>query len=140
MTTKNYEHECKELVENIQNGVSQIRSALRNFLILFVAFDENLDIGYDDERLERTAKKYEKLMQRAKNKKSSTQETFDKLKAIYRFLLDSDKYKKLNCYKPLVDDKFEIEILGDEIYENIATNSEKTFSNINKNYDTQPCD
>lgn len=137
MTTKNYEHECEELVENIQNGVSQIRCALRNFLITFVEFDENLD---NEKELERRAKRYEKLMQRVKNKKSSTQETFDKLKAIYRFLLDSDEYKKLNCYKPLVDDKFEIEILGDEIYENIATNSEKTFSNINKNCDTQPYD
>ena len=79
-------------------------------------------------------------MQRVKNKKSSTQETFDKLKAIYKFLLDKKEYKELNDYKPLADDKFEREILGDEIYENIATNSEKTFSNINKNCDTQPCD
>lgn len=62
-------------------------------------------------------------MQRVKNKKSSTQETFDKLKAIYRFLLDSDEYKKLNCYKPLVDDKFEIEILGDELYKKIKSQS-----------------
>ena len=123
MATKNYEHECKELVENIQNGVSQIRSALRNFLILFVAFDENLDIGYNDEEVEGRAKRYEKLMQRVKNKKSSTRETFDKLKAIYRFLLDSDEYKKLNCYKPLVDDKFEIEILGDELYKKIKSQS-----------------
>nr|WP_314128607.1 hypothetical protein [uncultured Campylobacter sp.] len=120
MTTQNYEHECKELVENIQNGVSQTRCALRNFLITFVEFDENLD---NEKELEKRAKRYEKLMQRVKNKKSSTQETFDKLKAIYRFLLDSDEYKKLNCYKPLVDDKFEIEILGDELYKKIKSQS-----------------
>lgn len=137
MATKNYEHECKELVENIQNGVSQIRSTLRDFLKSFVDFDEIL---HSEKEVEGRAKRYEKLMQRVKNKKSSTQETFDKLKAIYKFLLDKKEYKELNDYKPLADDKFEREILGDEIYENIATNSEKTFSNINKNCDTQPCD
>lgn len=120
MTTQNYEHECKELVENIQNGVSQTRCALRNFLISFVEFDENLD---NEKELKKRAKRYEKLVQRVKNKNSSTQETFDKLKAIYRFLLDSDEYKKLNCYKPLVDDKFEIEILGDELYKKIKSQS-----------------
>lgn len=120
MATKNYEHECEELVENIQNGVSQIRCALRNFLISFVDFDENSN---NEKELEVRAKRYEKLMQRVKNKKSSTLKTFDKLKAIYRFLLDSDEYKKLNCYKPLVDDKFEIEILGDEFYKKIKNQS-----------------
>jgi hypothetical protein len=137
MATKNYEHECKELVENIQNGVSQIRSALRNFLILFVEFDENT---CNEEDKQRRAKTYEKLMQRVKNENLSSQKMADKLRKIYKFLLDKDEYKELNDYKPLADDKFEREILGDEIYENIATNSEKTFSNINKNCDTQPCD
>ena len=120
MATKNYEHECKELVENIQNGVSQTRCTLRDFLKSFVDFDEIL---HSEKEVEGRAKRYEKLMQRVKNKKSSTRETFDKLKAIYRFLLDSDKYKKLNCYKPLVDDKFEIEILGDELYKKIKSQS-----------------
>ena len=120
MTTKNYEHECEELVENIQNGVSKTRPGLRNFIISFVEFDENSD---DENYLKTRAKTYEKLMQRVRNKKSSTRETFDKLKAIYRFLLDSDEYKKLNCYKPLVDDKFEIEILGDEFYKKIKNQS-----------------
>ena len=120
MATENYERECKELTENIQNGASQIRVGLIDFLIEFVEFDENSD---DESYLKTRAKTYEKLMQRVKNKKSSTQETFDKLKAIYRFLLDSDEYKKLNCYKPLVDDKFEIEILGDELYKKIKSQS-----------------
>ena len=120
MTTKNYEHECEELVENIQNGVSKTRPGLRNFLISFVEFDENSD---DENYLKTRAKTYEKLMQRVRNKKSSTRETFDKLKAIYRFLLDSDEYKKLNCYKPLFDEKFEIEILGDEFYKKIKNQS-----------------
>ena len=79
-------------------------------------------------------------MQRVKNENLSSQKMADKLRKIYKFLLDKDEYKALNDYKPLADDKFEREILGDEIYENIATNSEKTFSNINKNCDTQPCD
>ena len=121
MTTQNYDRECKELVESIQKGVSQTRCALRDFLKSFVEFDENSD---DENYLKTRAKTYEKLMQRVRNKKSSTRETFDKLKAIYRFLLDSDKYKKLNCYKPLVDDKFEIEILGDELYKKIKSQSE----------------
>lgn len=121
MTTQNYDRECKELVESIQKGVSQTRCALRDFLKSFVDFDEIL---HSEKEVEVRAKRYEKLMQRVKNKKSSTQETFDKLKAIYRFLLDSDKYKKLNCYKPLVDDKFEIEILGDELYKKIKSQSE----------------
>lgn len=137
MTTKNYEHECKELVENIQNGVSQTRRSLRNFLILFVEFDENT---CNEEDKPRRAKTYERLMQRVKNENLSSQKMADKLRKIYKFLLDEDKYKELNDYKPLADDKFEREILSDEIYENIATNSKKTFSNINKNYDTQPCD
>lgn len=121
MTTQNYDRECKELVESIQKGVSQTRCALRDFLKSFVDFDEIL---HSEKEVEGRAKRYEKLMQRVKNKKSSTRETFDKLKAIYRFLLDSDKYKKLNCYKPLVDDKFEIEILGDELYKKIKSQSE----------------
>ena len=121
MTTQNYDRECKELVESIQKGVSQTRCALRDFLKSFVDFDEIL---HSEKEVEGRAKRYEKLMQRVKNKKLSTRETFDKLKAIYRFLLDSDKYKKLNCYKPLVDDKFEIEILGDELYKKIKSQSE----------------
>ncbi len=137
MATKSYERECKELVKNIRVGVNQIRLGLRNFLIEFVEFDEN---PCDEESLKKRAKTYEKLIQRVKNENLSSQKMADKLRKIYKFLLDKDEYKALNDYKPLADDKFEREILGDEIYENIATNSEKTFSNINKNCDTQPCD
>ena len=137
MATKSYERECKELVKNIRDGVNQIRLGLRNFLIEFVEFDEN---RYDEEYLKKRAKTYEKLIQRVKNENLSSQKMADKLRKIYKFLLDKDEYKELNDYKPLADDKFEREILGDEIYENIATNSEKTFSNINKNCNTQPCD
>lgn len=121
MATKNYEHECKELAENIQNGVSQIRLGLTNFLVSFVEASEN---SGDERYLKTRAKTYEKLMQRVRNKKSSTRETADKLKAIYRFLLDNDEYKKLKHYKPLIDDKFEIEILGDELYKKIKSQSE----------------
>ena len=137
MATKSYERECKELVKNIQDGANQIRPGVRNFLMEFVEFDEN---SCDEEYLKKRAKTYEKLMQRVKNENLSSQKMADKLRKIYKFLLDKDEYKELNDYKPLADDKFEREILGDEIYENIATNSEKTFSNINKNCDTQPCD
>ena len=121
MATENYERECKELAENIQNGVSQIRLGLTNFLVSFVEASENSD---DERYLKTRAKTYEKLMQRVRNKKSSTRETADKLKAIYRFLLDNDEYKKLKHYKPLIDDKFEIEILGDELYKKIKSQSE----------------
>ena len=121
MATENYERECKELTENIQNGVSQIRLGLTNFLVSFVEASENSD---DERYLKTRAKTYEKLMQRVRNKKSSTRETADKLKAIYRFLLDNDEYKKLKHYKPLIDDKFEIEILGDELYKKIKSQSE----------------
>ena len=120
MATENYERECKELAENIQNGVSQIRLGLTNFLVSFVEASENSD---DERYLKTRAKTYEKLMQRVRNKKSSTRETADKLKAIYRFLLDNDEYKKLKHYKPLIDDKFEIEILGDELYKKIKSQS-----------------
>ena len=120
MATENYERECKELVENIQNGISQIRLGLTNFLVSFVEASENSD---DERYLKTRAKTYEKLMQRVRNKKSSTRETADKLKAIYRFLLDNDEYKKLKHYKPLIDDKFEIEILGDELYKKIKSQS-----------------
>ena len=120
MATENYERECKELTENIQNGVSQIRLGLTNFLVSFVEASENSD---DERYLKTRAKTYEKLMQRVRNKKSSTRETADKLKAIYRFLLDNDEYKKLKHYKPLIDDKFEIEILGDELYKKIKNQS-----------------
>ena len=137
MATKSYERECKELVKNIQEGANQIRLGVRNFLMEFVEFDEN---SCDEEYFKKRAKTYEKLMQRVKNENLSSQKMADKLRKIYKFLLDKDEYKELNDYKPLTDDKFEREILGDEIYENIATNSEKTFSNINKNCNTQPCD
>ena len=137
MATKSYERECKELVKNIQEGANQIRLGVRNFLMEFVEFDEN---SCDEEYFKKRAKTYEKLMQRVKNENLSSHKLADKLRKIYKFLLDKDEYKELNDYKPLTDDKFEREILGDEIYENIATNSEKTFSNINKNCNTQPCD
>ena len=56
----------------------------------------------------------------------------DKLKAIYKFLLDSDEYKKLKRYKTLIDDSFERKILGDEICENIQKNSKIAFGDTNE--------
>ena len=133
MATENYERECKELTENIQNGASQIRVGLIDFLIEFVEFDENSD---DESYLKRRAKSYEKLMQRVKNKNLSSQKMADKLKAIYKFLLDNDKYRKLKCYKPPIDDSFERKILGDEICENIQEGSKIVFGDTNEPSDT----
>ncbi len=129
MATENYERKCKELVDDIRNGVSQIRLGLTNFLIEFVEFDENSD---DESYLKRRAKSYEKLMQRVKNENLSSQKMADKLKAIYKFLLDSDEYKKLKRYKTLIDDSFERKILGDEICENIQKNSKIAFGDTNE--------
>ena len=133
MATENYERECKELTENIQNGASQIRVGLIDFLIEFVEFDENSD---DESYLKTRAKTYEKLMQRVKNKNLSSQKMADKLKAIYKFLLDSDEYKKLKRYKTLIDDSFERKILGDEICENIQEGSKIAFGDTNEPSDT----
>ena len=69
MATENYDRKCKELVDDIRNGVSQIRLGLTNFLIEFVEFDENSD---DESYLKKRAKSYEKLMQRVKNKNLSS--------------------------------------------------------------------
>ena len=129
MATENYERECKELTENIQNGASQIRVGLIDFLIEFVEFDENSD---DESYLKRRAKSYEKLMQRVKNKNLSSQKMADKLKAIYKFLLDHDEYKELKHYKTLIDDSFERKILGDEICENIQDGSKIVFGDTNE--------
>jgi hypothetical protein len=129
MVTENYERKCKELVDDIRNGVSQIRLGLTNFLIEFVEFDENSN---DESYLKIRAKSYEKLMQRVKNKNLSSQKMADKLKAIYKFLLDKDKYRKLKCYKPLMDDSFERKILGDEICKNIQENSKIVFGDTNE--------
>lgn len=129
MATENYERKCKELVDDIRNGVSQIRLGLTNFLIEFVEFDENSD---DESYLKKRAKSYEKLMQRVKNENLSSQKMADKLKAIYKFLLDSDEYKKLKHYKTLIDDSFERKILGDEICENIQKNSKIAFGDTNE--------
>jgi len=129
MATENYERECKELTENIQNGASQIRVGLIDFLIEFVEFDENSD---DESYLKRRAKSYEKLMQRVKNKNLSSKKMADKLKAIYKFLLDNNKYRKLKCYKPPIDDSFERKILGDEICENIQDGSKIVFGDTNE--------
>ena len=104
MATKSYERECKELVKNIRDGVNQIRLGLRNFLIEFVEFDEN---PCDEESLKKRAKTYEKLIQRVKNENLSSQKMADKLRKIYKFLLDKDEYKALNDYKPLAYYKFE---------------------------------
>ena len=133
MATENYERKCKELVDDIRNGVSQIRLGLTNFLIEFVEFDENSD---DESYLKTRAKTYEKLMQRVKNKNLSSQKMADKLKAIYKFLLDSDEYKKLKRYKTLIDDSFERKILGDEICENIQEGSKIAFGDTNEPSDT----
>lgn len=133
MATENYERECKELTENIQNGASQIRVGLIDFLIEFVEFDENSD---DESYLKTRAKTYEKLMQRVKNKNLSSQKVADKLKAIYKFLLDHDKYKELKHYKTLIDDSFERKILGDEICENIQEGSKIVFGDTNEPSDT----
>ena len=129
MATENYERKCKELVDDIRNGVSQIRLGLTNFLIEFVELDENSD---DESYLKKRAKSYEKLMQRVKNENLSSQKMADKLKAIYKFLLDSDEYKKLKRYKTLIDDSFERKILGDEICENIQKNSKIAFGDTNE--------
>lgn len=129
MATENYDRECKELVESIQNGVSQIRLGLMNFLVSFVEVSENLD---DESYLKTRAKTYEKLMQRVKNKNLSSQKVADKLKAIYKFLLDHDEYKELKHYKTLIDDSFERKILGDEICENIQENSKIVFGDTNE--------
>lgn len=129
MATENYERKCKELVDDIRNGVSQIRLGLTNFLIEFVEFDENSD---DESYLKKRAKSYEKLMQRVKNENLSSQKMEDKLKAIYKFLLDSNEYKKLKRYKTLIDDSFERKILGDEICENIQKNSKIAFGDTNE--------
>lgn len=129
MATENYERKCKELVDDIRNGVSKIRLGLTNFLIEFVEFDENSD---DESYLKKRAKSYEKLMQRVKNENLSSQKMADKLKAIYKFLLDSDEYKKLKRYKTLIDDSFERKILGDEICENIQKNSKIAFGDTNE--------
>ena len=129
MATENYDRECKELVESIQNGVSQIRLGLTNFLVSFVEVSENLD---DESYLKTRAKTYEKLMQRVKNKNLSAQKVADKLKAIYKFLLDHDEYKELKHYKTLIDDSFERKILGDEICENIQENSKIVFGDTNE--------
>ena len=133
MATENYERECKELTENIQNGASQIRVGLIDFLIEFVEFDENSD---DESYSKRRAKSYEKLMQRVKNKNLSSQKMADKLKAIYKFLLDHDEYKELKHYKRLIDDSFERKILGDEICENIQEGSKIVFGDTNEPSDT----
>lgn len=133
MATENYERKCKELVDDIRNGVSQIRLGLTNFLIEFVELDENSD---DESYLKKRAKSYEKLMQRVKNENLSSQKMADKLKAIYKFLLDSDEYKKLKRYKTLIDDSFERKILGDEICENIQKNSKIAFGDTNEPSDT----
>lgn len=133
MATENYERKCKELVDDIRNGVSQIRLGLTNFLIEFVEFDENSD---DESYLKKRAKSYEKLMQRVKNENLSSQKMADKLKAIYKFLLDSDEYKKLKRYKTLIDDSFERKILGDEICENIQEGSKIAFGDTNEPSDT----
>ncbi|WP_298020912.1 hypothetical protein [uncultured Campylobacter sp.] len=133
MATENYERKCKELVDDIRNGVSQIRLGLTNFLIEFVEFDENSD---DESYLKKRAKSYEKLMQRVKNENLSSQKMEDKLKAIYKFLLDSDEYKKLKRYKTLIDDSFERKILGDEICENIQEGSKIAFGDTNEPSDT----
>ena len=133
MATENYERKCKELVDDIRNGVSQIRLGLTNFLIEFVEFDENSD---DESYLKKRAKSYEKLMQRVKNENLSSQKMADKLKAIYKFLLDSDEYKRLKRYKTLIDDSFERKILGDEICENIQEGSKIAFGDTNEPSDT----
>ena len=133
MATENYDRKCKELVDDIRNGVSQIRLGLTNFLIEFVEFDENSD---DESYLKKRAKSYEKLMQRVKNENLSSQKMADKLKAIYKFLLDSDEYKKLKRYKTLMDDSFERKILGDEICENIQEGSKIAFGDTNEPSDT----
>lgn len=133
MATENYDRKCKELVDDIRNGVSQIRLGLTNFLIEFVEFDENSD---DESYLKKRAKSYEKLMQRVKNENLSSQKMADKLKAIYKFLLDSDEYKKLKRYKTLIDDSFERKILGDEICENIREGSKIAFGDTNEPSDT----
>ena len=133
MATENYDRKCKELVDDIRNGVSQIRLGLTNFLIEFVEFDENSD---DESYLKKRAKSYEKLMQRVKNENLSSQKVVDKLKAIYKFLLNNDEYRKLKHYKTLIDDSFERKILGDEICENIQEGSKIAFGDTNEPSDT----
>ncbi|MDL0088918.1 hypothetical protein [Campylobacter gastrosuis] len=125
MATKKYERECKKLATDIYSGVYKTGCSLIQFLILFVGHKENND---DEKELEKRAKSYERQMQRAINGNLGSEKSLNKLREIYQFLLDNDDYKKLNFYKPLLDDSFERQILGDGLCDNIEKSSERAFN------------
>ena len=122
---ENLKKECKNLIEKIESGVSELskgKDKLVNFLGgYFDEIEENLE---EDER-KKKIKTYQKMIQRAKCGKYTSKEVVEKLRNIYKFLLDDEEHQKITAYKSLVDDKFERETLGDELYEKIKDSSSK---------------
>lgn len=112
--------ECKDLVKNIKNGIYKIGVNQINFLNGFVSSKNET---YTEEEITKEANSLVRKLQRVLSCEC-TDKTLGKLREIYNFLLSEDEYKKITIYKPLEDDGFEREVLGDDLYEKIKESSE----------------
>lgn len=72
--------------------------------------EDKEEISIDDR--ERQKEAYKKALQRGSPK--------DRINAMYEFLLEQDKIRERQIYKPLFDDKFEKKTLGEENYKKIC--------------------
>lgn len=117
-------NQCKELAKTIENGIKEICKSKKSFFVDFVAHKYETN---DEGENKAQGKSIEKMFQRIKRGESCTKESLCKLKEIYRFLLDKDEYQKLSAYKPLLDNGFEREILGDEHRKRVEKTANQLF-------------
>ena len=108
---------CQSLAKDIKNIIKKSGFKFNEFIYKFIR-EKDKDIGFDA---------YKKMFSRINNKENELdlENTIFRLQEIYEFLLRTKECRNLCIYKPLMDDKFEREALGDELYEKIKDNSSK---------------
>lgn len=122
--SKEYYDECLDKLETIKKGLTKIGKHQRDFLRLFIEQKEinKHEREYErfEEELKIRTKSFEKVIQRIYNNQKCSKAVYERICKLYEFLLKNKEYKKSkDVYKPLSNEKFEKEILGEKDYQNL---------------------
>lgn len=122
---------CRILAQNIKDGLIKSNLEFKKFIEDFIYKNEKVKSSVENELQDYES--YRKMFYRVKASSQANEKTLCKLQEIYDFLLKQDAYRKMHCYKPPMDDSFEREILGDDLYENIKRGAKEMFNNDQDN-------